>query len=301
MSPGHAQYCAWRDLTQSSQTSDSSRSLAAEMHCWSFGGLVVMRMVLSGSPPRQVQEFGFGSFQDQWCLVLAKAGENNCHIATVPSSGMPDDRRGVAFNGASSDCIELITLLAPVGDDEIDIRRLARNCGRNASAAFLMAGFIERLVSQLPNSLNECSKHLAAMTRALIAAYVSHDDASSAQAGMPNRSVLLTRAQMIIRQNMSSPDFGPDQLCRLLAVSRSKLYRLFEESGGVVHFINSQRLSAAHHQLTDPRSGSLIQVIGNEVGFVDHSTFSRAFKRHFGYSPSQARERALYGRMNGAK
>jgi AraC-like DNA-binding protein len=76
-------------------------------------------------------------------------------------------------------------------------------------------------------------------------------------------------------------------------VSRSKLYRLFEKHGGIAHFINCERLKEAHRRLSDPLETPSIHVVGNDVGFPDHSTFSRAFRREYGYSPSEARERAL--------
>ena len=78
-----------------------------------------------------------------------------------------------------------------------------------------------------------------------------------------------------------------------MAMSRSKLYRLFESSGGVAHFINRERLREAHYRLSSYRFARSIHAIGNEVGFADHSTFSRAFRREFGYSPTEARERGL--------
>ncbi|MGO4388635.1 helix-turn-helix transcriptional regulator [Microvirga sp. 2YAF29] len=92
---------------------------------------------------------------------------------------------------------------------------------------------------------------------------------------------------------MASPDFDSEQLCRLLAVSRSKLYRILECSGGVARFINRERLRDAHRRLGDPVKIQSIHSIAQDVGFEDHSTFSRAFRREFGYSPSEAREKAM--------
>ena len=51
----------------------------------------------------------------------------------------------------------------------------------------------------------------------------------------------------------------------------------------------------ARRRLADPVRSASIQIVAAEVGFLDHSTFSRAFRREFGYSPSEAREKALAG------
>jgi AraC-like DNA-binding protein len=104
---------------------------------------------------------------------------------------------------------------------------------------------------------------------------------------------LIERARLVVRRNMGSPDFGPPQLARLLAMSRSKLYRLLDGDGGVAHFINRERLARARHDLASAGETLSVHAIANQVGFRDHSTFSRAFRREFGCSPTQARERAL--------
>ena len=80
-----------------------------------------------------------------------------------------------------------------------------------------------------------------------------------------------------------------DELCRDLAVSRSRLYRLFEPLGGVVHYIRHRRLLDAHAALADVEDRRPIVAIAAERGFIDPAEFSRAFKREFGYRPSDAR------------
>jgi AraC-like DNA-binding protein len=119
------------------------------------------------------------------------------------------------------------------------------------------------------------------------------------EADSPLSSLLIERARHVVRQNMASPDFGPGQLVRLLAVSRSKLYRSLETSGGVAAFIQRERLHQARRFLSDPSDTRSVNVIAAEVGFLDHSTFSRAFRREFDLSPSESREMALARRVVG--
>ena len=82
--------------------------------------------------------------------------------------------------------------------------------------------------------------------------------------------------------------FRPHQLCRLMAVSRSKLYRMFEASGGVAAFIQRERLQAALVTLSDARETRSINVVANDVGFPDHSTFSRAFPPRLWLQPERS-------------
>jgi AraC-like DNA-binding protein len=101
-------------------------------------------------------------------------------------------------------------------------------------------------------------------------------------------SALIERARLGVRRNLASVEFGPAELARLLAMSRSKLYRLLLPEGGVAHFINRERLLQAQRELAADETAS-IHAIAARVGFKDHSTFSRAFRRAFGATPTQAR------------
>ena len=103
------------------------------------------------------------------------------------------------------------------------------------------------------------------------------------------------RVRRVIRKHLRTPTFRPSILCRLVGMSRSNLYRLFEDTGGVARYIQRERLLEAHAVLTDPASTQSISSIADDLCFADASSFSRAFKREFGHSPGELRSAALTG------
>jgi AraC-like DNA-binding protein len=70
---------------------------------------------------------------------------------------------------------------------------------------------------------------------------------------------------------------------------------LFENSGGVVHYIQRQRLLNAYDILSDPLSRRSILSISEDLCFADASSFTRAFRHEFGCSPSEVRSAAAKG------
>jgi AraC-like DNA-binding protein len=78
-------------------------------------------------------------------------------------------------------------------------------------------------------------------------------------------------------------------------MSRSNIYRLFEDTGGVARYIQRERLLEAQAVLSRPETTASISVIAEDLCFADASSFSRVFKREFGCSPSEARSVAVTG------
>jgi len=104
------------------------------------------------------------------------------------------------------------------------------------------------------------------------------------------------RVRQAVRRHLRTPTLGPRTLSRLVGMSRSNLYRLFEDAGGVARYIQRQRLLEAQAVLSDPATTQSISAIAENLCFADGSSFTRTFKREFGYSPSEVRSAAL-GRL----
>lgn len=291
------QFDAWRSLHRDTiellPMGEPSAGFIAEFSSWNLGELVLTHVVYAGAPGRQWRHRP-KSYLDHWCVVLARMMTAD----GVLSEDLSFRSLALPFEGQAKDS-EVITLYLPRDRYPLGEQRLDDAHGLAVSEEFapLLAGYMDGLVRRLPYVTLDHAANLEAPTRALVAACVAPRPVSQELTRHLPGSVLIDRARTVVRQNMASPDFGPERLARLLAMSRSKLYRLFESSGGVAHFINRERLHEAHSRLRSLHFARSIHVIGNEVGFSDHSTFSRAFRREFGYSPTEARERgsARYG------
>ncbi|MEH6719880.1 MAG: helix-turn-helix transcriptional regulator [Aurantimonas endophytica] len=259
--------------------------------CWTFGDVVFTRSISpagDGATPRHDRH-------DRWRVVLARSP------SALPTSLPPEDAQQgrLTFHAPDSPCEglphpgELLTLLLPKDfcRDAFEFPGSAPDIDPELES--LLAGFMENLARQLPHISPDHFHGLAAATRSLVAACIVPRPERLETAAVPFASLLIDQARLVVRRNMACPEFGPCQLARSMAMSRSKLYRLFENAGGVPHFINRERLREAHRSLTESPHSHSIHIIASEVGYTDHSTFSRAFRREFGYTPTEARDRGI--------
>ncbi|WP_449409812.1 helix-turn-helix domain-containing protein [Methylobacterium komagatae] len=97
------------------------------------------------------------------------------------------------------------------------------------------------------------------------------------------------RVRRLIEQSLHDPNLTPSVIAVRSGMSRSALYRLFDESGGVVAYIRDRRLMRAMRILVRgcPGDSKRVKKLAYEVGFSDERIFQRAFRRRFGFVPSE--------------
>ncbi|PSJ56687.1 AraC family transcriptional regulator [Pseudaminobacter soli (ex Li et al. 2025)] len=99
---------------------------------------------------------------------------------------------------------------------------------------------------------------------------------------------VLHRAHRLARKRMSDPDFGPEELASELGMSRSKLFRSFEIHGGVQRWLLGERLTASLQAIVRGAGKMKISAIAHQHGFRSEAHFSRAFRKRYDMSPSDA-------------
>lgn len=97
----------------------------------------------------------------------------------------------------------------------------------------------------------------------------------------------LDKAKRIVEKELANPEFSINDLCSMLAMSRTSVYNKLKTLTGQPpnDFIRIIRLSKAKGLLASKKYS--VSEISNMVGFTDPRYFSTSFKKHFGISPSK--------------
>jgi AraC-like DNA-binding protein len=303
--PSSEQFSAWRasyaPMVDLIEPDGLSIGFAGEQVLWDLGNLAFSRVRTDG--------LGFASLAghlrrdpiDHWLISLMLKGNSK----TVASSRTFEGHVGAVqihplgktFEGCLTKS-EMLQLFIPRDffRGVAHILDAGEFSARSDGMARLLAEYLVDLAHCLPSLNADDLSRVVTATRAMILACVAPSADHLREAGDTIANVLLERARRFVQANIASRDLGIKVLQRELGVSRSRLYRLFEPHGGVLHYIRHRRLLDAHAALADPNDTRRIQDIAEEHGFTDGSEFSRAFKREFGYCPSEVRV-AVKGRI----
>lgn len=100
----------------------------------------------------------------------------------------------------------------------------------------------------------------------------------------------LKRIDDILRSEMGSPRLNAASICERAGLSRTTLYRLFKDRGGVEAYLAGLRLDAIRRDLQAPALSTYpISRIAENRGMHNVSAFNRAFQRRFGCTPTDVR------------
>ena len=91
-----------------------------------------------------------------------------------------------------------------------------------------------------------------------------------------------------MEQNYMNSEFGVQEMCDIMGMSRSLLSKRLNEEAGqpATQFIRNYRLDIARRLLSKKDSSRNIAEIAFSVGFNDPKYFTRCFTKQFGVSPS---------------
>jgi AraC-like DNA-binding protein len=265
---------------------------------WNLGGiLLVQQSAPAFSYERSREQVRFSPI-DHWQITILRSGQSWTAVDDRVAEGRPGTVEirslGQPFRGRAT-AAESVTLIAPVD------RFAPRGGLPEASQHVVLAGQHSRLlvdfVTSVEGGLDRLTHDdLSSVRSSLLEVVfdtVSYLVGTGCETDQASYVGLMTRARRFIQSHLASEDLTPDTLSRELAISRTRLYELFESSGGVLKYIRERRLLAAHAMLADISESRKIADVAETFGFDSAANFSRAFTQRFGYSPSGVRRLPL--------
>lgn len=107
----------------------------------------------------------------------------------------------------------------------------------------------------------------------------------------PSRTKALSlQIRRYIEENLGDPGLQVASIQKKFNLTRSTIYRLFPSSNGVMGYVRERRMKTAYKWLAMPRRpGESIAEIAFRLGFENETSFTRAFKNHFGVTPSEVK------------
>jgi AraC-like DNA-binding protein len=153
----------------------------------------------------------------------------------------------------------------------------------------MLADYILLLERNMPLLDAEAADRLRNAVEAMLLACLKPTAKGIAAARDQINLTLMERVRQAVRRNLRSHSLGPDKLCREAAMSRSQLYRLLKDEGGVARYIQRRRLAESFALLCDITNDVAIGKLAEMLCFADHSTFTRAFRREYGITPEEVR------------
>ena len=102
--------------------------------------------------------------------------------------------------------------------------------------------------------------------------------------------LFVQRAAAEVEAHLGDAAFGVEALAEVLHMSRTSLYLKLKAAAGQnpQDFIRLRRLQRAARLLRD--TDDKVSAIAAQVGWQEHTDFDRAFKAHYGLSPSDYRK-----------
>lgn len=155
--------------------------------------------------------------------------------------------------------------------------------------ANVVAHHILNLGAHLPTMSESALPHITQATIELAVACLQSLQTGSWDMSKPVALAMRRRVERYIDAHLGRPDLTPASIAQACDLSRSSLYRLFDQHDGIMAYVKRRRLHRIRDILranNDPRP---LAVICQDHGFQSSAHFSREFRREFGYAPSDIR------------
>lgn len=304
--PAAVQFGAWRDWHSalvSTRMQNPPDGFPAYRKVWMFrGGLTVSRGAAPAISSFRTKQLIRREPVDHWVVSVHIRGTVKLRTrneTTVMRTGVPFVYSLADEAAAIKEGYDRMQLFLPRDSYARLAASLDDSCGKalETPSGRLLADYMILLAKHLPRLGVVEAERLEAAVGAMVGACLAPSADSVEDARRQVESTVIERVRRAVRLHLYAPSLNAESLCREAGTSRSQLYRLLENEGGVMNYIRRQRLAESFAILGDESNLQPIGKIAEMLCFADASSFSRAFRREFGMTPREARLAGQAGRL----
>jgi AraC-like DNA-binding protein len=239
-----------------------------------------MAFVVTADVPLRVAQNGREQLLDAGDAIFLR-GNERCVI----QSG---DR--AQFTNISVPVDDLMPMLA----NDLDLSMTV--VSRQSDALDLLLGYVRLLQTRRKPHSEELGRLAAGHIRDLVAALIGPEPDGGSSAGVRGgvRAARLRAIKADIGRHICEPELSIDRIAMRHGISPRYIRKLFqEEETTFSDFVLFQRLERSRHLLRSPvQAVSTIASVAHACGFNDLSYFNRTFRRRYGMTPTDFRNRA---------
>ena len=163
----------------------------------------------------------------------------------------------------------------------------------SASALALAYAFVDALLKRSGAEQADIPRFAADHIADLVVAAVAQKSLCQVAQAPNLRAARLETVRRELDRNFTMPGFSLTALARRLTVSPRYVQALFSEAGtSFTDELTDRRLTRAYEMLVSPRYAHMnVMDVAHECGFPTVSHFHRIFRRRFGATPGEVRDR----------
>lgn len=298
--PPKEQFQAWRthmaplvDVHLPDEKSPDDGFLAEQIG-WHLGDILIIQQRAQAYSFIRDEAMLRSSPLDHWNVGLLRSGriwaEVSRHVVEAGPGEVFFRSLGYPYRGRMTDSVAVLVFLPyELLAENAGLLQGANNTLLSGSLAELLVNYITGLETKLSNlTAGEVPRIVQTISDMVVACAASSTIPNTGQ--VQTSMGMMERAHRYIHLNLHSGNLTPDVLCRALGISRTRLYQLFEASGGVFNYIRKRRLLQAYADLSNPADNRQISEIAEAAGFDAAANFTRAFSHEFGLSPREIRK-----------
>lgn len=269
----------WEPAVHVSAVPGGAAAFHGEARLRRLGGHVLVEVEADAAGYRRARSEGLRDGLDQWLVAvrLAEGGPAELLIGSL-ALGFGVRRLGGRWCGVFIPP-ERLPQLAPVF-------ATARIVPALSPAARMLGGMLPRIAATAQDVPPEEAPRIEAALCSMLAACLAGWEMRPASTRQQLEAARRARVVALVDAALGEADLSPAMLVERSGISRSELYRCFAPVGGIARVIQQRRLRLAYRDLARADGPATISRIGEAVGFFDPSTFTRAFRREFGCTPS---------------